>query len=132
MLGSQFESVFLGYSSFTKSTYTSTFHHDFYIKSYKWSEAITQVFGYSYQCSCLLEACLLKAVKAELHSLNSSNKNKSVYSPVDLPSLKHQTLPTRKETFGYKQLTFFGGKVIRTQAEKKVAGPFSPREMKGQ
>lgn len=36
-LGSQFESFFLGYSSFTKSTYTSTSHHDFYIKSYKWS-----------------------------------------------------------------------------------------------
>lgn len=60
----------------------------------------------------LVRGCLLKAVKAELHSLNSSNKkNKSVYSPVDLPSLKHQTLPTRKETFGYKQLTFLGEKL---------------------
>lgn len=37
MLRSQTESFFLGYSCFTESSYTSTAHHDFYIKSHKWS-----------------------------------------------------------------------------------------------
>lgn len=80
--------------------------------------SITQVFGYSYQFSCLLEALLLKAVKGrrtpQLEFLKYRGRiNLSILQWLyPHGNIKHfKILPSRKEIFGYKQLTFIGEKL---------------------